>query len=217
MGNLDDFKICNLASYRTDLNRRATLLMRAYWEEIRDGRDLPYRDDVDPREIGSALEHSFIIERTGPDDIRFRLAGMCLNDLLGMEVRGMPLRTLIDGNDRQRFDQDVGALFSGPEIQCYQLASARSYAPRVDAELLLLPLKDRRDAVTRAIGCLISNAGTDILENRFTLVERSSTPIDIFGPAHAERVRYTGTSIQIPSPPPKPEKSGTSHLRLVKG
>jgi hypothetical protein len=65
--------------------------LRAYWEALREGEMLPRRDRVDPRGIAGALEHSFLIERIAPGVARFRISGMVFNDLMGMDIRGMPM------------------------------------------------------------------------------------------------------------------------------
>lgn len=65
--------------------------LRAYWDELRQGRAVPTRADVQPAGIGDGLDYAFILERIAPGAARFRLAGRHLVDLMGMEVRGMPL------------------------------------------------------------------------------------------------------------------------------
>ena len=80
----------------TGVNRFAMLAeVRGYWEGLRKGSDLPRRDEIDPRGIVGALENTFLLERVAPGVARFRLAGMQLHDLMGMDVRGMPLTALI--------------------------------------------------------------------------------------------------------------------------
>ena len=57
---------------------------------------MPRRAEIDPRGIENALEYAFILERIAPGMARIRLAGIHLSDLMGMEVRGMPLTSFID-------------------------------------------------------------------------------------------------------------------------
>ncbi|MCU0901790.1 MAG: PAS domain-containing protein [Cypionkella sp.] len=75
--------------------------VRAYWEALRNGDMLPRRDRVDPRGIAGALEHSFLVERIAPGIARFRISGMIYNDLMGMDIRGMPMSCLFMGDARQ--------------------------------------------------------------------------------------------------------------------
>ena len=88
--------------------------VRAYWEGLRQGTDLPRRDDIDPRGIAGALENTFLLERVAPGIARFRLAGMQLHDLMGMDVRGMPLSSLIEPQGRSRMAEALEAVFAGP-------------------------------------------------------------------------------------------------------
>ena len=70
--------------------------MEGYWQALRpDGGELPRRADFDPRGIADLLEHTLLLERIAPGQVRIRLAGMAVCDLLGMDVRGMPLSALL--------------------------------------------------------------------------------------------------------------------------
>ena len=67
--------------------------LEAYWQALRGNRMVPLRADVDPRGIESALDFAFIVERVSRH-ARFRLAGSQISELMGMDVRGMPLTSL---------------------------------------------------------------------------------------------------------------------------
>ena len=41
-----------------------TQALHGYWNELRAGRDAPYRSEIDPRKIRGALETMFILETT---------------------------------------------------------------------------------------------------------------------------------------------------------
>ncbi|MCB2111761.1 MAG: PAS domain-containing protein, partial [Rhodobacteraceae bacterium] len=87
----DDFgrdTVVPFAQTRSCMRFHSISVVRAYWEALRAGREVPYRSEIDPRGIESALEHTFVLERIAPRIARFRLAGVHLCDLMGMEVRG---------------------------------------------------------------------------------------------------------------------------------
>ena len=65
--------------------------VEAYWTALLTGDSVPMRSQIDPRGLENILEYTFILERIAPSLARFRLAGSHLNNLAGMEVRGMPL------------------------------------------------------------------------------------------------------------------------------
>jgi len=68
--------------------------LKSYWENLRAGRVAPYRSEIDPREFKHALENMFILEIVGDKNIRVRLAGMKMCEMMGMEVRGMSPRPM---------------------------------------------------------------------------------------------------------------------------
>ena len=76
--------------------------VRGYWEALRQNGCLPRRDQIDPRGLAVALDKVFLVERIATGQARFRLAGMQLNDLMAMDVRGMPLSALFDPTARGR-------------------------------------------------------------------------------------------------------------------
>ncbi|RLL70997.1 PAS domain-containing protein [Paenirhodobacter hankyongi] len=131
--------------------------LRAYWEALRRGRLVPARADVDPRGIERALEYAFILERVAPGMGRFRLAGMHLNDLMGMEVRGMPLTALFAPQGRKHVTEALEAVFDEPAIADLRLVSEGALGrPRLEARLLILPMKSDLGDITRALGCLVA-------------------------------------------------------------
>lgn len=129
--------------------------LRAYWEALRGPAAFPRRDRIDPRGIAGALDQTFLIERIAPGLARFRLAGMRLAGLLGMDLRGMPMSALILPPDRDRFARALEPVFSTPSILDARLEAERGYGrPALTARMLLLPLGDRNGQPTLAIGCL---------------------------------------------------------------
>ena len=98
------------------VNRFAMLAeVRAYWEGLRHGSDLPRpRRDLTRAGLPGALENTFLLERIAPGIARFRLAGMQLHDLMGMDVRGMPLSSLIEPAGRSRLAESLESVFAGP-------------------------------------------------------------------------------------------------------
>ena len=109
--------------------------LRTYWERLRAGRIAPYRAEIDPRQFEPALENMFIVERLAPDNLRIRLAGMKICEMMGMEVRGMQPAFLIDEPDRERFDRLLAVVMAEPAVVELQLAAEqpRRDLPRLDA------------------------------------------------------------------------------------
>ncbi|MEO8241052.1 MAG: PAS domain-containing protein [bacterium] len=144
--------------------------VRAYWEGLRDGGNLPQRDQIDPRGIAGALENTFLLERVAPGIGRFRLAGMQLHDLMGMDVRGMPLTALIEPGDRNRITEQLEAVFAGPGIVELALEAERGLGrPALEGRLLILPLIGSRGATDLALGCLALHGPLGRAPRRFAI------------------------------------------------
>lgn len=152
--------------------------MRDYWHGLRRGRAIPARSDVEPRGISRALDYAFILERIAPGAARMRLAGRHLIDLMGMEVRGMPICAFLQSSSRGRLSDVLESVFKAPQIAELTLNSRGEYArPELNARMLLLPLRSDLGDVTRALGCLISDGETGVAPRRFDLVADRVLPI----------------------------------------
>ncbi len=129
--------------------------LRAYWEALRGPAAFPSRDRLDPRGIANALDQTFLVERIAPGIARFRLAGTRLADLMGMDLRGMPMSCLISPPDRDRFSRALEQVFATPSILEVRLEAERGIGrPALAARLLMLPLGDRDGQPSLALGCI---------------------------------------------------------------
>nr|WP_241865389.1 PAS domain-containing protein [Paracoccus salsus] len=152
--------------------------MREYWQGLRRGRSVPARSDIEPRGIHRALDYAFILERIAPGAARFRLAGRHLIDLMGMEVRGMPLCAFLNPGSRGRLSDVLESVFKAPQIAELRLHGKAEYArPELTARMLLLPLRSDLGDVTRALGCLIAEGETGVQPRRFDLTSDDVMPI----------------------------------------
>jgi len=148
-----------------------------YWEGLRQGADVPRRADVDPREIREALSYSFILDHVRPGTVRFRLAGQHLTELMGMDVRGMPLRSFFELSDRKRLMEFVEMVFEGPcSLDIELVSDAQGRAP-LDGRMTLMPLKDGEGRVSRALGIMVTDGVVGLPPRRFRIRRPSLHPI----------------------------------------
>ena len=198
--------------------------VRGYWEGLRGGRGVPLRSAVNPRGIERALEYAFILERIAPSIARFRLAGMHLSDLMGMEVRGMPLTSFFTPKSRPRVASLLEGVFQGPEIAELTLIGEGGFGkPDLQAKLLILPLKSDLGDVTRALGCLVADGQIGRTPRRFDITADSSTRIEGVSqaePAHsgagfAEPARVFTPAPEAPIEAATPEQR-RAMMRLVR-
>ena len=185
------------------VGRRVSSELRAYWETLRKGRGVPARSEVDPRGIERSLEFAFILERVAPGMGRFRLAGTHINDVMGMEVRGMPLSALFTPDGRKKISEITESVFAGPEIAEVDLRAQTGIGkPELEAKLLILPLASDLGDVTRAIGCLVAEGELGRTPRRFDV--------------SARRLIEIGTDAQTHRPAPlQPEQLGFSESQAT--
>ena len=199
--------------------------VRAYWEALRNDRPVPKRSEIDPRGIERALENTFLLERIAPGMARFRLAGMHLNDLMGMEVRGMPLTSFFTPAGREQLTLILETVFAGPGIVELSLLGERGIGkPVLEAKLLILPLRSDLGDITRALGCLESFGPIgreprrfDIVSLKSTAIARASTHPAANAPPQPVRQQQGFADAATGYRPEAPQRAvGKPALRLVK-
>ncbi|WP_299737080.1 PAS domain-containing protein [uncultured Roseobacter sp.] len=152
--------------------------LEAYWEALRGGRLMPNRSEIDPRGIEQALEYSFIVERIAPGIARLRIAGSHLSDLMGMEVRGMPLTSFITPGSRRQLSDILEEVFETPATCTLQLHSEQTAGmPPLEARMVLMPLKSDLGDVSRILGALVSVGESGRSPRRFDVTRTSLRPI----------------------------------------
>ncbi|AMY69156.1 PAS domain-containing protein [Frigidibacter albus] len=203
-----------------DKRFQVTSELRGYWEGLRGGRGVPLRAAVDPRGIDRALEYAFILERIAPSIARFRLAGMHLSDLMGMEVRGMPMTAFFTPKVRSRVAALLEGVFQGPEIAELTLAGEGGFGkPELQARMLILPLKSDLGDVTRALGCLVADGQIGRAPRRFDVIGDSVTRIEGASQAAPQpaRERMAGFAEPAPAfrPAPLPAPAATPRIEAA--
>lgn len=191
--------------------RRAGAVLReieAYWEALRESRDMPARSEVDPRGIQRALRHAFILERIAPGMARIRVGGTLLNDVMGMDVRGMPVSSLMGNCSRDSFRLVLEDVFRGPARAQLSLIGERGHGrPALKADVLLLPLRSSRGDVTRVLGGIEIDGQIGPRPRRFSLDS-----------SFLRKLNGSGEENQGFAPPaslPRTIPTRAPHLRLV--
>ncbi len=163
----------NVVSIQPSRNRAkfpAIAQIEAYWEGLRNGRPMPARSEVDPRGLTEVLEYAFILEKVAPGLARIRLAGSHINDLMGMEVRGMPVSSLFLPEARAELQKALETAFTGPASVRFNLAGDTGFTrPSLEAQMYFAPLKDETGAPTRILGALQSSGRIGRAPRRFNI------------------------------------------------
>lgn len=183
-----------------------------YWESLRDGASVPRRADVDPRDIKDALSYAFILDHMRPGTVRFRLAGQHLTQLMGMDVRGMPLRSFFELADRKRLMEHVELVFEGPcSLDIDLISDAQGRSP-LEGRMTLMPLADNKGRISRALGILVTDGVIGLPPRRFRIRRPSLHPIQPGKPV----VQTTGFS-ESTRPWDGPERRAKPRLTLLDG
>ncbi|UWQ80971.1 PAS domain-containing protein [Leisingera sp. S132] len=155
----------------------------AYWTALRRGDDVPSRSQIDPRGLENILSNTFILERIAPGIARFRLAGSQVNEMAGMEVRGMPVTAFFTADARKQLSNAMEHMFDTPavvELEL-QILAPRLSTPR-EARMLLLPLRSDLGDISRVLGVLVADEVTSVTSQRFSI---SSIEMRAVGKAEA--------------------------------
>lgn len=182
-------QVMHLADFDRRPPGRVVAEMRDYWWSLRKGRAIPARADIDPAGLRGTLDFAFVLERIAPGAARFRIAGRHLVDLMGMEVRGMPLCAVMNAQARGRLSDVLEAVFKGPQIAELDVISPSAYGcPELTGRMLILPLKSDLGDVTRALGCLATEGVIGSAPRRFDILADRAAPV------------IEGARVLVPSP-----------------
>ena len=178
MDKLNERNVFEMMDYRADAGFSAIALVEAYWEALRGSRMVPKRSEIDPRGIETALEYTFVLERIAIGMARMRIAGSHLNNLMGMEVRGMPLTSFITPTGRRQMGDMLEEVFQRPSACEVRLsAEVGRNKPAMDARMLLLPLKSDLGDVSRVLGCFVARGEMGSLPRRFDILGTKIRPL----------------------------------------
>ncbi len=183
----------------------------AYWDSMRRDGDVPLRTEIDPRGIESLLSNAFVAERIAPGLARMRIAGTHLCDVMGLEVRGMPISSLIESKDRDRLADALVELFERPATLRFSLAAHGGFGKAsLQGTMLLLPLRSDLGDISRALGCLVTHGPIGKSPRRFAITDCTITPVlPTTGAPFAENVMTD----DLPIPPLRGERP---YLQLVR-
>lgn len=155
--------------------------LEQYWQELRAGRACPFRAEVDPRDIRSKIGNLFILEDLGLGNIRFRIAGTALTDAFGIELRGMPVRSIMEMRGRESLAELLAETMAEPGVGYARLR--RSGTAGELWEMILLPLRSDQGRIDRVIGALhrldSGELGAADAPMRFVIDEMSISPVDV--------------------------------------
>ncbi len=223
MKQTNEQNVVKMNNYRTDTGFSALSQVESYWEALRGSRLVPKRSEIDPRGIEHALEYTFVLERIAIGMARFRIAGSHLCNIMGMEVRGMPLSSFITPSGRETLGSVLEDVFQSPSACELEMeAEVGRKKPAMEARMVLMPLRSDLGDVSRILGCFVAKGELGTQPRRFEIVTTklrclSAGKIEQYVPQQCEiAARPSGfrekqTDFNHASAPTK-----APHLRLIK-
>ena len=221
-------KVLSFGAQAMAVNYPAISQVDAYWEGLRDGRLMPTRGEIDPRGLENALEFAMMMELVAPGIARIRVAGMHLSDLLGMEVRGMPLTAFIEPASRAKLTETLDRVVNRPQVADIKLSSSGGVGrPSMAARLYLAPLSSYGHGNPRILACLQSKGSIGRVPRRFAIDDVHTRRI-VAAAGQASEVKPAPRPLQSqpefsepvvafsPAPKQDAKTSERSYLRLVK-
>lgn len=183
----------------------------AYWTALLTGEGVPMRSQIDPRGLENILEYTFILERIAPGLARFRLAGSHLNNLAGMEVRGMPLTAFFEPSARDDVKSILDQVLTRPAVaELGLLSKGKLGRTSLQARMILLPLKSDLGDVSRILGVMVSDGTIGATPRRFIVSDRRVNTIsDLRQPPRPVQQQAEGFAED------QTTFKGAPHLRLV--
>lgn len=166
-----------------------------YWASLRYDGATPKRSDVDARMLADALPNVFLAELVTPRVARLRICGHQIEDLLGMDMRGMPLSVLFQGDARKDIAEALEQVQMGARVILSLTGDSGFGMPAMSATLALMPMADAAGRITRVMGVIERRGEIGRSPRRFALAQ----------------------SMPTPEPMPTPTLKSRPALRVIKG
>ncbi len=190
--------------------------VEAYWEEKRGNRLVPARSDIAPKGLEGALSNAFILERISTGLARFRISGSHLNDLIGLDVRGMPLSAVFDPAARDMLADAIAAVFDEPSAIRFEVSSKGGFGRKsLSGSMILLPLRSDLGEVSRVLGAVSMEGAIGRTPRRFEIDQQSRR--GLIGYAGDEAVTQKTFRDPAPAQAVKPNLAPAKPLEQPKG
>lgn len=126
----------------------------SYWNDLRGSRLAPKRFEIEPSCIASNLPDTFILERTSPAVLKFRLAGTRVCEAFGIDFRGVNLLQFLDDSGAGIVGRLIELSASDGAVCVIQIEAGNGTGLSTGFELLILPLMHTRNTIDRFLGSL---------------------------------------------------------------
>lgn len=208
----DGPKIVPIGRAHGALHDKALTRIEAYWTEVRAGRLVPARAEIDPRGLEGVLGHAFILERLTTGLARLRIAGSHMTDLLGMEARGLPMSTIFAPESRETLADALEAVFDEPATVRFTVTSDKGFGrAELTGGIVLMPLRSDLGDITRVLGGISLSGPIGRTPRRLEITGQTRQSLVGYAACPGETTGLSGRFTDRPAP----VRSRPQHLRLV--
>lgn len=174
-----------LAGYRGGNGLAPLDEIESYWRDLLETQGIaPSRAEIDPRGFSKALSNCFVAEAITPRHLRLRLTGQHLSEVMGMDMRGMPLSALMLPDSRPQLERMLGEAMAGKPtpLRINLFAPPRFGQPALYGGMVLLPLRNEAGAPQRMLGAFATVGKPGRAPRRFRIlgagdVDRPTTTV----------------------------------------
>lgn len=139
----------------TAVRDRNLLAAYEYWDGKRQGRVMPSRADLDPRDIPRLLPSIILIDVQKPDNrLKVRLAGTLVVEVYGSDYTGRYLDEIYFGVQRDKVLEDYNRPVVTREPYCTDHRFHNVNDIVYDTERIILPLSDDGESVAMLLAVL---------------------------------------------------------------
>ncbi len=124
----------------------------AYWDQLRNGRIAPKRNEIDPARISTILPQVMMLDCQTPGNYCFRIAGTKLCRYFDAELRGYNFLNLWHPFDRKSMRDKLAAISEHGNPATFDVQSHNTFGETVFSELLILPLTRPDGKIYRLLG-----------------------------------------------------------------
>lgn len=136
------------------MKHAATQELFSYWNRLRGERLAPERSDVDPGAIRGVLADTFILDTQESGIAPLRVAGARFSALFVNELKGADFLSIWEPESLPAVRDLIDTVAAEPAPAVAAVRAAPPGRPKLDLELLLLPLRHFGKTRARIMGCL---------------------------------------------------------------
>lgn len=179
------------------MRNAASLEIYAYWNELRQDRDAPFRSDIDPMQVRSVLPDLFMLKHEGGSELRFGLTGTRLYNLFQTELGGTDFHRIWHADVAGYASNIASGVMEHKLPVIFELQGKTIDGFEIQSmEMVLLPLADEKNSSYRLLGCIgCEPARSDFCFPIRPLTIKSSNLIHPFRP----QKRATQTTVYAPA------------------